>query len=422
MFDAQGTQHVVYRGGDNHIHELWWDSQGWHHTDASGNAGAPNSAGDPNGYMFDAQGTQHVVYRGGDNHIHELWWDSQGWHHTDASGDAGAPNSAGDPAGYVFSAQGTQHVVYRGGDKHIHELWWNSQGWHHTDASSEGWHHSDTSPDAGVPDSTTNPAGYMFDAQGTQHVVYRGGDKHIHELWWNNEGWHHTDLTNAGRIPTPKRPTDLRVPGVADREISVSWIDQSDNEDGFLVRFVGKGAGSADHTGSKSVGRNEVSASLTGLNSGFEYTIRVVAFNDGGESQSSNAVLATTPNTPQTITVFLQRDEVVEGFIPYKGQYPAFGSVPPGRLLQIRVPLSGFVDTALAFIKHGHSTAEAGDPNAVVIVREGETTSSEQMTAIYGVPQPQYSSLNPVGFLACFFGPSGQIPNSVIIEITIMGD
>ena len=32
------------------------------------------AAGDPAAYMFDAQGTQHVVYRGSDNHIHELWW------------------------------------------------------------------------------------------------------------------------------------------------------------------------------------------------------------------------------------------------------------------------------------------------------------------------------------------------------------
>ena len=75
MFKAQGTQHVNYRGTDNHIHELWWDNTGWHHNDLSNAAGgAPTAAGDPAGYMFDAQATQHVVYRGTDNHIHELWW------------------------------------------------------------------------------------------------------------------------------------------------------------------------------------------------------------------------------------------------------------------------------------------------------------------------------------------------------------
>ncbi len=96
----------------------------WHHGDLSAVTGAPGAAGDPTGYMFDAQGTQHVVYRGGDGHIHELWWGADGWHHGDLSAVTGAPGAAGDPTGYMFDAQGTQHVVYRGGDGHIHELWW----------------------------------------------------------------------------------------------------------------------------------------------------------------------------------------------------------------------------------------------------------------------------------------------------------
>ena len=47
---------------------------GWHYDDLTAATGAHLAAGDPWGYMFDAQGTQHVVYRGDDNHIHELWW------------------------------------------------------------------------------------------------------------------------------------------------------------------------------------------------------------------------------------------------------------------------------------------------------------------------------------------------------------
>jgi len=176
MFDAQGTQHVVYRGTDDHIHELWWNNSGWHHNDLSASAGAPAAVGNPAGYMFNAQGTQHVVYRAGDGHIHELWWDNNGWHHNDlTTAAAGAPNAVGDPAGYMFNAQGTQHVVYRAGDGHIHELWWNNSGWHHNDLTTA----------AGAPNAASDPAGYMFNAQNTQHVVYRGADNHIHELWWN---------------------------------------------------------------------------------------------------------------------------------------------------------------------------------------------------------------------------------------------
>ena len=242
LFDAQGTQHVIYRGADNHIHELWWDNTGWHHNDlTNAGGGAPAAASDPAGYMFDAQGTQHVIYRGTDNHIHELWWDSSGWHHNDlTNASPGAPAAASSPGAYMFNAQGTQHVIYRGADNHIHELWWNSDGWHHNDLTvaaanapaaagdpigylfdaqgtqhviyrgtgnhihelwwdSSGWHHNDlTNASPGAPAAVSNPGAYMFNAQGTQHVIYRGADNHIHELWWDNTGWHHNDLTNAG--------------------------------------------------------------------------------------------------------------------------------------------------------------------------------------------------------------------------------
>src|SRR5580692_10050888 len=137
MFNAQGTQHVNYRGDDSHVHELWWDNQGWHHNDLTDAAGAPLAAAGPSGYMFDAQGTQHVNYRGVDNHVHELWWNATGWHHNDlTAAAAGAPNAAGDPSGYLFDAQGTQHVNYLGVDNHIHELWWDITGWHHNDLTT----------------------------------------------------------------------------------------------------------------------------------------------------------------------------------------------------------------------------------------------------------------------------------------------
>ncbi len=187
MFDAQGTQHVVYRGTDSHIHELWWDINGWHHNDLTHAVGTAVSAGDPAGYLFDAQGTQHVVYRGTDSHIHELWWDVNGWHHNDLTNAVGAPMATGAPAGYVFDAQGTQHVIFRGTDSHIHELWWDANGWHYNDLTIA----------VGAPVSAGDPAGYMFDAQGTQHVVYRGTDSHVHELWWDVNGWHSNDLTHA---------------------------------------------------------------------------------------------------------------------------------------------------------------------------------------------------------------------------------
>ena len=114
-----------------------------------------------------------------------------GWRHNDLTVAGGAPGATGVPAGYMFDAQGTQHVVHRGGDGHVHELWWDSAGWHHNDLTAA----------AGAPICVGDPAGYMFDGQGTQHVVYRGEDRHIHELWWDGAGWHYNDLTVAAGAP-----------------------------------------------------------------------------------------------------------------------------------------------------------------------------------------------------------------------------
>ena len=84
-------------------------------TNAAG--GSPQAVGNPKGYMFNAKGTQHVIYRGESGSIHELWLGSSGWQHNELTLTGGPtnhpPSAASDPKGYVFEAQGTQHVIYR---------------------------------------------------------------------------------------------------------------------------------------------------------------------------------------------------------------------------------------------------------------------------------------------------------------------
>jgi hypothetical protein len=200
VFEAQGTQHVVYEAGsDHHIEELWSDSTGWHTEDLTAATGAPPAgAGDLAGYVLAAQGTQHVVYEAGsDHHIEELWSDSTGWHTEDLTAATGAPPLVDDGPlmAYAFEAQGTQHVFYEGpSDRHIHELWSDSTGWHTDDV---------TAATAGAVQVGGPLAGYVDATQGTQHVVYVGlSDKHIHDLWWDTTGRHTDDLTAATGAPT----------------------------------------------------------------------------------------------------------------------------------------------------------------------------------------------------------------------------
>ena len=177
MFD-QGTQRVNYRRDDGHVIELWWDKAGWHFHDLTIAAGATDlSNSQVFGYAFDAQGTQHVVYRRNDGHVIELWWETDCWHHHDLTIATRAPLAFGGysygASGYVFNAQGTQHVNYLGQDFHIHELWWDSSGWHHHDLTNA------TGTEPGNENSY--PIGYVFATQNTQHVNYLGRDNHAHE-------------------------------------------------------------------------------------------------------------------------------------------------------------------------------------------------------------------------------------------------
>jgi len=107
--------------------------------------------------------------------------------------------------------------------------------------------------------------------------------------------------------------------------------------------------------------------------------------------------------------------------VAYGGKYPPFGSVPPGHLLQIKVPQSSTV-LALKFVKIGGSTDDclSSNPNAVVTVLAGHATSASQIKAIYGTANPAYSTSSPIPFVACLVSQGASIPGSVQIQATII--
>jgi len=186
-FENQNTQHVNYLGTDQHVHELWWASSGWHANDLTAVGSVLSS------YAFENQNTQHVNYLGTDQHVHELSWDASGWHANDltsAAGGAPLPATGSALSSYAFENQNTQHVNYLGTDQHIHELWWSFRGWHTNDLTSAA---------GGAPLPATGSAlsSYAFENQNTQHVIYLGADQHVYELLWDSSAWHANDLTSA---------------------------------------------------------------------------------------------------------------------------------------------------------------------------------------------------------------------------------
>jgi hypothetical protein len=194
-FDTTNTQHIHYIGAlDRHIHELWWDNEGWHHRDLTKDIGGPCAAanGALAGYAVDPYHTQYVDYIGEDGHIHELRWIDGGWGDSDLSNLAGTnvnvqlPTPPGGICAFFFPPTGTRHVYYYGVDGRFHELSVDRGAWSHTDLAVE--------PTPG------GIAAYPFNAQGTRHVLYTSSGS-IKELWWLQGAWHVNDLRSASSGP-----------------------------------------------------------------------------------------------------------------------------------------------------------------------------------------------------------------------------
>src|SRR5437588_2954851 len=249
-----GTSHIAYETGDNHIHEMVIGQKGrWIDDDITRVAGGPEledailagsswpdgqtqqiaytSAMDANGhiyelvryqdrpwsfedimrqpigaapadgfslvsYSFRAAGTKHIVYSGRDGHLHELSAGVTGlWKYTDLTQATGAP-LADNPllAAYAWEAGKTKQVVYVSGDGHIHELVSGLDG---------AWRHTDLTSASGAPlAGEAALAGYAWEAGGTKQVVYTGADGDVYELVCGQSGgWSFANLTGLTGAP-----------------------------------------------------------------------------------------------------------------------------------------------------------------------------------------------------------------------------
>jgi hypothetical protein len=148
---------------------------------------APSATGSPVAYVR-SDGVNAVVHRSSTAHINELRLSSSGWFWADLSDLAHVPNTAntaGNPSPYVRS-DGINAVVYRGVDKHIHELRLTSSGWVWADLSAQN----------GAPDAEGDPAAYVR-SDGTNAIVYQDFGKHIQELrLTTSSGWVPADLSH----------------------------------------------------------------------------------------------------------------------------------------------------------------------------------------------------------------------------------
>jgi hypothetical protein len=71
----------------------------------------------PTGYTWDVDNTQHIVYRGEDGQLYELWFTrGPGWQLGSGVTNTAPVRAVGAPVGYTWGVDDTQHIVYRGED------------------------------------------------------------------------------------------------------------------------------------------------------------------------------------------------------------------------------------------------------------------------------------------------------------------
>jgi hypothetical protein len=92
----------------------------------------------------------------------------------------------------------------------------------------------------------------------------------------------------------PHAPGWLSVINIADTSVTLGWEDHSSNELGFIVHLRRAGNWAAVDT----VPVNTVQGTVSGLAPATPYQFYVTAYNDDGESSTTNIAAATTGNTP----------------------------------------------------------------------------------------------------------------------------
>jgi hypothetical protein len=212
VWPQDNTEHVVYLGKDQHIHELWLKRgvTGWNHNDLTLLTGAPAADLGIAAYVWPFQpsgvigqppigdDSEHVFFQGRypDLDLHEFWLKRTGggWRHNDLSADTGTKcnNLETNLTGYVWFSDDTEHVACVSPSGHVYEFWLKRTG--------GGWHANDLSADTGAtlpPVPGAKLSGGVWPDDKSEHVFYEGSDAHLHHLWLQVgvTGWVHQDLT-----------------------------------------------------------------------------------------------------------------------------------------------------------------------------------------------------------------------------------
>ncbi|MFZ6040506.1 S8 family serine peptidase [Vibrio natriegens] len=219
---------------------------------------------------------------------------------------------------------------------------------------------------------------------------------------------------NAVQEPAtlPAAPTSLSATAVSDTEITLTWEDNSNNEQGFRIE---RNSGSGWEVDFASVGANVTTYSDTGLTAENSYDYQVVAYNEVGDSAYTDVASATTKSTPsETLQTTVASSEIF-GAGTVTGTY-ADTEADDGNVQTIVERLSGG-KPANRYSYLQHTWVFTGVPvgTSTLNIAAGSTTSSdgEAFTFSYSVDGSNYSKLNGLSVSGGTESYSANLPAGV---------
>jgi len=191
---------------------------------------------------------------------------------------------------------------------------------------------------------------------------------------------------------TPAQPTNIGAYNFTNSSARLSFLDNADNEVGFKIYNDGVEIGSAPL---KAGTGEHVYVNLTGLNTCSLYTVDIVAYNNNGESESSEKSFMTTgcmttadiPTAPSNVGVYnitdtsvrvsfmdnANNEQIIDGFVIYNNddnstlaslprdrydheyQYTNINGLIPNTLYTIRVVAKNAAGEGSAELKSFHT-------------------------------------------------------------------
>jgi hypothetical protein len=119
--------------------------------------------------------------------------------------------------------------------------------------------------------------------------------------------------TTFVELTAPAAPTGLAANAVSTSQINLSWSDNSDNEQGFIIESSVDG--NSGWTEIASVSTDVNTYSDTGLDAGSTYFYRVFAYNSAGNSTYSDMTNATTDELPPFVDNTVIQEVNVNGTV-----------------------------------------------------------------------------------------------------------